>query len=319
MLFQYSSRPAEILDELYPELQTLYSSRNPEVKEMSPQSVKNFDAAVGNIVHIIVSYDMGWSKGGNGKSYNSLNGYGTIVGFLSNKILDYGTRNRKCKRCDSGHSPNDHNCRKNFEGSAKAMEPHLGAELVNKSKVLKSCRLDVRAVVGDDDSSTISAILHGSVHKIFKLSCRIHLGRNFVKGLYKLKKNKKYSVLGKKGVIAHLKKCFSYALAQNVGNTKKMKASLLSIRDHVYGQHENCGDWCHRDQLKKGTITLKNHDLHSALYHHLSKYANNASKFSVAATSQSNENFNGVVAHRMPKGRSYSLSASGDYRVAGMN
>ena len=141
---------------------------------------------------------MGWSKRGNGKSYDSINGYGTIVGFLSNKILHYGTRNRKCKRCDSGHSPNDHDCRKNFEGSAKAMESQLGAEVVNKSKVLKSCRLDARAVVGDDNSSTISAILHGSAHKIFTLSYRIHFRRNFMKGLYKLKKDKKYSELGKK-------------------------------------------------------------------------------------------------------------------------
>ncbi|XP_057338486.1 uncharacterized protein LOC130676349 [Microplitis mediator] len=62
---------------------------------------------------------------------------GCIIGFLSGKILDYATRNRKCKLCSNGHPKTDHDCRKNFHGSAKAMEPNVGAALVNDSEILK--------------------------------------------------------------------------------------------------------------------------------------------------------------------------------------
>lgn len=54
-------------------------------------------------VRIGVSFDMAYSKRETGKNYNSLNGYGCIIGFLSEKILDYGSRNHKCKKCDLGH------------------------------------------------------------------------------------------------------------------------------------------------------------------------------------------------------------------------
>lgn len=310
-------RPDNILDELFPELEQLYSSTETDPENISQQLRRQYDAAIGKIVNVIVSYDMGWTKRGNGKSYDSLNGYGAIIGFLSKKILDFGTRNKLCKKCDVyGHSPDDHDRRKNFKGSAKAMEADLGAELVNKSEILKKVDINVRVVVGDDDSSMISAILNGSMHRIFKMSCRIHLTRNYVKGLYKLKIDGKHSELARKEVIPHLRKCFAHALAQHEGDPRQFKTSLLSIRDHLYGQHENCGEWCRKD-AEEHTIQLKSQKLHSCLYDHLAKYANNANKFAFAATTQLNENFNGVVSHRMPKNRCYSTSASADYRVAG--
>lgn len=84
----------------------------------------------------------------------------------------------------------NHLSRKNYTGSAKGMEPDAAAQLVNNSEVLREVGLDVRALVGDDahhDSATIAAIMKGSLgslHKIFKLSCRVHVLRNYVKGLY---------------------------------------------------------------------------------------------------------------------------------------
>jgi len=61
------------------------------VDRSNDQSINAFNAACGSIINIIVSYDMGWSKRGNGRSYDSLNGYAAIIGFLSNKVLDYTT------------------------------------------------------------------------------------------------------------------------------------------------------------------------------------------------------------------------------------
>jgi len=111
---------------------------------------------------------MGWSKRGNGKSYDSLNGYGTIIGFLSGKILDYTTRNRKCTLCDlGGHNKHDHDCRRNFEGSAKAMEADAGAALVTNSTILKEVGLNVRVMIGDEDSSTILQLYVKATHILF--------------------------------------------------------------------------------------------------------------------------------------------------------
>lgn len=121
-----------------------------------------FDSDVGEVVNIIVSYDMGWSKRGNGKSYDSLNGYGTIIGFLSGKILDYAERIRKCKFCDLGRKKDDHDCRMNFEGSAKAMEASAGADLINNSNILKEANLEARVLIGDEDSCTIAAVRRGN-------------------------------------------------------------------------------------------------------------------------------------------------------------
>lgn len=113
---------------------------------------------------------MGWSTRGTGRKYDSLNGYGTIIGFLSGKILDFASRNRKCMLCEKGIAKESHDCRKNFEGSAKAMEADVGAQLVNESAILKEAGLQVRVLIGDEDASTISSVRQGTHFKVFKLS-----------------------------------------------------------------------------------------------------------------------------------------------------
>ena len=248
----------------------------------------DFDTALGDIINIIVSYDMGWSKRGNGKSYNSLNGYGTIIGFLTGKVLDYATRNRKCKSCDLGIDKKNHNCRLNFEGSAKAMEADVGAALINNSPILKEVGCQVRVVIGDEDSSTMAAVRKENPLVIHKLADKNHLVKHFVSELYVLAKT--FKQLNKKGVITHIKKCFTYAIEQNKGETAVLAKTLRTIPDHLYDRHENCGEWCNRaSDSKTQTVKLVDEMLFNSLYDVFSKYANNASKFSVAASSQSNE------------------------------
>jgi len=101
---------------------------------------------------------MGWSKRGNGRSYDSLNGYGAIIGFLSKKILDYRTRNRKCRLCSLGRAKDKHDYRQNFTGSAKAMEADAGSDLIADSNILKEANLEVKLVIGDEDSSLMPAV-----------------------------------------------------------------------------------------------------------------------------------------------------------------
>lgn len=73
----FFQRPDEIADDIKKDMDPFLD------KDTRTVNRKLFDQAVGQMVNVIVSYDMGWSKRGNGRSYDSLNGYGTIIGFLS--------------------------------------------------------------------------------------------------------------------------------------------------------------------------------------------------------------------------------------------
>lgn len=307
-------RPPEIIDDIYPHMEILRSSADLNDRD-------RFDACLGSVINIIVSYDMGWSKRGNGRSYDSLNGYAAIIGYLSGKVLDYTTRNRQCIYCDAGKDKKDHDCRRNFEGSAKAMEADAGVELICKSLILREVGVKPGVVIGDEDSSLQVAIQKylakikdgGKVHK---LCDRNHLTKNFGKDLYALADI--YKLLKKKGVIAHLKKLFKYAIAQNKGASVELRKTLESIPNHVFGLHKNCSQrWCKRqNDSSKQTITLVGNPLKSALTGLFNKYAQNSYKFSVAASSQSNESLNNMIAHKLPKNRCYSKTAASDYRVA---
>lgn len=218
-------------------------------KAIPDTSRRLFDKGVGKIVSIVVSYDMGWSKRGNGRSYDSLNGYGAIIGFLTGKILDFSTRNRKCRLCNNGHPKSDHDCRLNFTGSAKAMEADVGCELINNSKILQEQNLKVIAMATDEDTPTFKKVREGRVGKIFKLSDNNHLKKNVSKNLYKLKTSHKS--LGQKGLINHILELFTYAMSQNKKNANSLAQVFKSIPEHSFGKHENCGTWCFENSQSK--------------------------------------------------------------------
>jgi len=294
-----------MFNDIYPQSEILETSTDPS--DSSNELRRN--------VNVIVSFDMGWSKRGTGRNYDSLNGYGAIIGYMSKKVLDFTTRNRQCYLCDVGHSKADHDCRKNFEGSAKAMEADAGAQLVNNSEILQSVNLKVRVVIGDEDSSTIAAIRKGNDSMIYKLADNNHLIKNFAGDLYEMSNS--FKELKKTGVIPHLKKCFSYAIAQNKNQTANLAACIQNIPDHMYNKHETCGDWCKRiDNSNSQTVVLKDELLYTKLQETFLKYANNASKFCVAASSQANESLNSMIVSKAPKTNCYSKSESADYRVS---
>ena len=101
---------------------------------------------------------MEWSKRGNGRSYDSLNGYGAIIGFFSKKVLDYRTRNCKCYFCLLGIPLKKHDCRKNVQGSAKSMEADAGSDMIVDSSILKEANLNAMVIIGDEDSSLMAAV-----------------------------------------------------------------------------------------------------------------------------------------------------------------
>lgn len=322
--FTFSS-PQEIVKQIYPFITIFQSSLDNNDISLDENNTKDenptiFDIPVGEVVNIIISSGMGWSKRRNGRSYDSLNGYGNVIGFLSKKIVDFASCNRKCRQCDLGHTKNYHDCRKNFEGSAKAMEPDAGAHIVNNSTILQKAAVSARVIIGDENSSTISNVRKNRTEKIFKLADKNHLNKHFVTEFYQLQKE--FNEMKPKKVIPRLKKCFGYAVAQNKGNSIQLADAVRQIPYHVFGNHDNCGQWCHRnssnenDNGKKQTILLKDARLCNKLQQIFLEYANNAAKFSISASSQANESVYNIMAHKAPKNRCYSLSETADFRFA---
>ncbi|XP_024891144.1 uncharacterized protein LOC112466982 [Temnothorax curvispinosus] len=268
----------------------------------------------------MVSYDMKWSTRGSGRNYDSLNGFGAVIGHYSGMVLDYATCNRKCKKCDNndGHVP-DHDCRRNFYGSAKAMEPCVGKKLVVESEILKSQNVEVGVLIGDDDSSTIAACRSASNHPILKQSDKNHASKGVKKQLYGIQK--KHKKLTKEG-ITYLHKCFTYAIAQNTGNSIAMTAAIRSIPHHAFNDHTQCGIWCgyikNKENYDHRAVPggFSNQNLFQDLKEVFYKLADNAAKFACGASSNRNESLNATMASKAPKSRCYSMSASADFRFS---
>jgi len=127
--------------------------------------------AAKEIAKITVSYDMGWQKRGTGLAYNSLSGFGSVVGLYTQKVLNFGLRQKDCRICvmneRKGAIIPQHDCVRNWTGSSKAMEADLASELILEIDG-KEC--EVSTLIMDEDSTTISRLRRDIGHALNKLS-----------------------------------------------------------------------------------------------------------------------------------------------------
>lgn len=93
----------------------------------------------------------------------------------------------------------------------------------------------------------------------------------------------------KKNVIPHLKKCFSYAVAQNKGDSEHLAEAVRSITNHAFDRHDNCGKWCKSEESTSHTIKIHEHDPLPKVERYFRQICSNSEKFCVAASNQSNE------------------------------
>jgi DNA polymerase III epsilon subunit-like protein len=265
-------------------------------------------------------FDMGWQRRGNGRSYASLSGHGVLMGRVSKKIIGFSTRIKNCKKCAYSKNKQDHDCRRNWDGSSKSMEADVAVQLVTNNDCLKKANVHVSTLVGDDDSSTIAKVR--SVDRtVKKLSDTNHAKKNLGNMLYDLQRSHK--VLSTK-VIKYFQKCFGYVLTQNKGDSKAVVAGLHNIVSHAFDKHKSCGDWCGYNAdpagYKHKTLPygkgLHGEKLFEDLSRIFNKYAEHADSLCELASTQGNESFNACVASKAPKARHYSNSESLDFRVA---
>ena len=151
------------------------------------------DEPAKKIVRLFVSYDMGWSQRSNGYKYDSLNGFCAIIGLHTGKVLDYCTKNRKCVFCDHEEATGraiKHDCRLNHYGPAKSMEAAGAVQLTVNSQILKDNNAQIGVFIGDNDSSSISAIQQASDHMILKQSDLNHTKKGVGNKLYTISADK---------------------------------------------------------------------------------------------------------------------------------
>lgn len=82
---------------------------------------------------IDVSVDAGWQKRGSGKSYDSLSGHCSMIDSLTGKVVDFAVRSKQCRTCERT-STKEHDCRKNWAGSSKAIEPDMVVEMLERTQ-----------------------------------------------------------------------------------------------------------------------------------------------------------------------------------------
>nr|XP_022341895.1 uncharacterized protein LOC111135807 isoform X1 [Crassostrea virginica] len=189
-----------------------------------------------------VSFDAGWQTRGSGRNYASLSGHASMIGEQTGKIVSYAVRCKKCRFCESTVEieTTNHDCRKNWQKSSKAMESDMAVEMLHD---LETRNFHVKQLIMDNDSTTFAKAKASFDPNIKKISDFNHTKKNLISKLYDIKKLKKYPLLGPK-TIQHLSKCFAYAVKSN-RDTSTLQKNLECIPSHVFGNHNSCqSQWC---------------------------------------------------------------------------
>ena len=260
---------------------------------------------------------MGWSTKGSGRSYDSLSGTGTLMGKLSKKVLSTIILNRKCRKCDLGYSKTSHDCRLNFYGTAKAMEPHAALKLTKDNDILATNNVEVGVIITDNDSTAISAMRNSLNYEIIKQADKNHTSKGVTSALYKIEK--KFKELTSDS-IKYIQKCFNYCVSQNLNEPERMADAIRNIPSHAFNLHRNCGSWCqfkeNPDTYRHKTIGegFKDPYLFESLEEIFTNLADKTAQYSAGASTNSNESMNASIVSKASKNRLYSTTASAHAR-----
>lgn len=234
------------------------------------------------------------------------------MGHRSGQICSFSTRSKDCRQCELGGDPETHDCRKNYNGSSKAMEQDMAIELYTNNKLFDDAQVYGARLVMDDDSTTIAGLQQVTPYNVIKWSDKNHACKNFKKSLYALKLSAKQ--------IKYFSKNFVAAIENNKGDTEELKKTLKSIVPHAFGDHTLCSFHEQNKNYNYNNLPnnqpLQNIQLRTSLEDLLSRYIDNAEKLSPAASTQVNESFNNTMASKSPKRKHYSKSESFNFRMA---
>lgn len=292
------------------------------VKEMEEEKSRSNKVDSEGHSLIAVAYDGAWQK--RGKARDSTTGFGTIIGEKTGKVIDYRVKSTRCKQCEAaepGTKPKPHDCRKNFSGSSKSMEPEIAVDCFNDAQ---NHGLKYAEYIGDEDATTESHVRYRVDYETSKRTDKNHATRTLGSRLYNAQKNVKGLT---SSVIQYIIKLFAYCVSQNQGKAENISKGMTTIVKHAFGDHAQCdSNWCgalkdpssykHRDL--PGGKPLSDSNLRAAIEDAISPFMSTewCSKLANCGSTQANECVNGIVATKAPKTRHYGSSESICYRVS---
>ncbi|KAK3931316.1 Ribonuclease T, partial [Frankliniella fusca] len=309
-------------------METSPCSENPEdppipnIPDSTPRRARR--VTICETVSIAAKGDMGWDKRGNGRSYNSHSGRMSVMAALSNKILAYDVVSNYCAKCARGATPGDHKCAKNYDGCAKGMEPHSASKLIASNVDLQEAGVVIGQFIGDRDSSTIARLRRDCSHPVEKIIDLNHTMSGFNNALYK--NCPKYKWL-KSNIIDYLKRALGYAIKQHKGDAEGVRAAIMIIEKHTFGEHEECGDWCGAKEdpanyifkslpRQTGFTEEKYPGWRSDFHAVLLSQAREAENLAPCGSTQQNESFNHMAVTRARKSRFYTGTEANFLRVS---
>lgn len=257
-----------------------------------------------------VNFDAGWSKRGNGRSYNSCTGHGVLIGRKTGKVVGYGVKTKACSICGyarrKGISPRAHKCFKNWSGSSKAMEPALAVDML---KEVKTTGHEVKTIIMDNETTMARA--KAELGDSLRKRCdRNHTTKSISNSLYGL--STRYKELRNTKTRCYLLRMYTYAIDQCQDRPDDLRVRLQQIVPHVFGDHTLCeASWCgfrkdpHNFAYKSLPYKkpLSDENLKAELVTLTDKLISHVGQVAFLGSSQANESFNNMVAAKAPKNR----------------
>ncbi len=278
----------------------------------------------GNVEELPGGYDGFWPTRGNGRTYNSRVGGGTVTSADTGRIYAYGFRHRDCRTCAywerEGKKPPPHTCLKDWKGSSKAMEASIAEELCVK---IQNSGTKINPIIMDNDTTTPARLRNVLNYELTKWDDTGHSSKGLQSKLYELSKVHKELRLEGHTAIKTIKAHYNYAVAQCKGKPDDLADRLGQIVPHIFDEHDKCGSWCKaaEDPLYKPKGLpkdkyLEDKALRLSLDSLFKEQINNVDSIAPAASTRPNESNHNIFASKAAKVRWYGGSESYDGRVS---
>ena len=163
-----------------------------------------------------------------------------MIGKLTGKVVGFAVRSKDCKTCHVAkrkkQEPPDHDYRHNWDGSAKAMEPDMVVETVQKVEERGAKMKHLSEMKTQQPLPVLEQML---TRTLLKESDSSHM-KKFVNNMLHNLRNTNKSLSLK--IISYLKKLFNYMLAESTLSKPDMiTEGLRAIPNHAFCCHDYCG------------------------------------------------------------------------------
>ncbi|KAM7312937.1 hypothetical protein ISCGN_009841 [Ixodes scapularis] len=214
---------------------------------------------------VSVSYDGTWHKRGHTSHF----GVGVAIELETGLVLDYAVVSNYCHGCRIGPKEESegykewlekHQCQKNFDGSANAMEVQAAEVIFSRSVGLHNLQYTTILCDGDSKAYNHVSALQLYDKEVAKEDCVNHVAKRVYAGLEKLKKAKKG--LGGRGkltnvVMKRMTNYYASALKENAPDVTAMQRGVFATLLHMYSTDEDPRhnaypkgeeSWCHHNR-----------------------------------------------------------------------